>query len=202
MADLVDRGYVEVRTGAVTSEVAARFERVGFRPIQHLVLLRLDLDRVDLGRPDRRRRVLAGASDLALASSIDRAAFGSEWGLDAAGIHDACDATPHHRARFALAEGGVAVGYAVTGRSSRRGFLQRLAVHPDHQRTGTGRALVLDGLRWLRRWRATEALVNTHHDNVAALELYDRIGFVRLDESLTVLGRVLTASSGRPAEVG
>ena len=51
------------------------------------------------------------------------------------------------------------------GRAGPRGYLQRLAVHPDHQRAGLGGALVVDGLRWLRRWGAKEVLVNTQEGN-------------------------------------
>jgi ribosomal protein S18 acetylase RimI-like enzyme len=80
------------------------------------------------------------------------------------------------------------VGYAVTGRAGRRGFLQRLAVQPDHQRGGLGRALVLDGLRWLRRWRAERAVVNTQLENDAALALYENLGFRREPSGLSVLG--------------
>lgn len=191
---LAERGVRDVRTGAVTAEVARRFERVGFAPIQELVLLQFDLDQAELPRPTHRRAPLGrGPRDLDLAAAIDTAAFGPEWSLDPAGIREACGATPHHRARFALDDDTAAVGYAVTGRSGRRGFLQRLAVHPDHQRRGVGRTLVLDALRWLRRWRADDVIVNTAHDNAAARSLYERIGFRVLDEQLFVLERSLTS---------
>ena len=58
-----------------------------------------------------------------------------------------------HRPRpgSAVADDGGVVGYAVTGRSAARGYLQRLAVDPERWRQGVGAALVVDGLRWLRR---------------------------------------------------
>ena len=59
----------------------------------------------------------------------------------------------------------------------RAGYLQRLAVHPDHQRAGLGGALVVDGLRWLRRWGAKEVLVNTQEGNEPAVRLYEALGF-------------------------
>ena len=43
------------------------------------------------------------------------------------------------------------LGYAICGRAGRRGFVQRLAVDPARHGSGVGRALVLDGLGWLRR---------------------------------------------------
>ena len=79
------------------------------------------------------------------------------------------------------------VGYAVTGRAGPRGYLQRLAVHPDHQRAGLGGALVVDGLRWLRRWGAKEVLVNTQEGNEPAVRLYEALGFQLRPEGLAVL---------------
>jgi mycothiol synthase len=67
--------------------------------------------------------------------------------------------------------------------------LQRLAVLPDAQGAGIGAALVLDGLRWLRRWGAKEVLVNTQEGNEAAVRLYERLGFRRQSDGLAVLRR-------------
>src|SRR6478735_82021 len=68
-------------------------------------------------------------------------------------------ATPSSRFRVAEGNDGL-LAYAVTGRAGQHGYLQRLAVHPGVRREGYGRAIVLDGLRWLRRHGATQALVN------------------------------------------
>ena len=54
-------------------------------------------------------------------------------------------------ARFRVVDDGEVVGYAITGRAGSIGYLQRLAVLPDHQRRGIGHALVMDGLLWARR---------------------------------------------------
>ena len=82
---------------------------------------------------------------------------------------------------------GGLIGYAITGRSGRRGYIQRLAVHPDCRGVGLGTALVTDGLRWLRRWRVRQAIVNTQFDNGRALALYERLGFARQPLGLSVL---------------
>ena len=78
--------------------------------------------------------------------------------------------------------------YAISGRAGRRGYVQRLAVHPRHQRAGIGRALVLDGLHWMRRRRVELALVNTQVDNAPALALYESLGFRPDSHGLDVFG--------------
>ena len=105
--------------------------------------------------------------------AVDASAFAPFWRLDASGLSEAIDATPVTRFRIASPRRGPAevLAYAVTGLSANQGYLQRLAVHPAHRRTGLGRALGLDGLRWLRRKGVSEAVVNTQLGNEAALAL-------------------------------
>jgi ribosomal protein S18 acetylase RimI-like enzyme len=89
--------------------------------------------------------------------------------------------------RWGPSAAGTAVAFAIAGASSEHGYLQRLAVDPGAQRAGHGRALTVDALRWMRRRRLPDCLVNTSVDNAAALALYTTIGFVVLPEQLTVL---------------
>ncbi|HEY9557648.1 MAG TPA: GNAT family N-acetyltransferase, partial [Acidimicrobiales bacterium] len=106
-----------------------------------------------------------------------------------AGVDDAIAATPSARLRVAVDDHEQVVGYAITGRSGPRGYLQRLAVAPGQQGQGYGAALVLDGLRWLRRWGARDVLVNTQEENTAAVSLYQRLGFRLEADGLAVLHR-------------
>ena len=46
---------------------------------------------------------------------------------------------------------------------------------------------MVDGLRWLRRRRVTQTVVNTQLDNAPALALYQRLGFRRQAVGLSVL---------------
>ena len=88
--------------------------------------------------------------------AVDHAAFEPFWRLDDQGLTDALAATPSSRFRVATngdRRPGDVLGYAVVGRASSRGYVQRLAVAPGHHRAGLGRALLLDGLRWLERRR-------------------------------------------------
>ena len=58
-----------------------------------------------------------------------------------------------------------------------------------------GGALVVDGLRWLRRWGAKEVMVNTQEGNAAAVRLYERLGFRLQADGLAVLRRSLGEAS-------
>lgn len=187
--ELAALGFRSIRTSALASAASARVETSGFTVVQHLALLQHDDPRA-APAPGRgtRRLLVAEHSQVAAA---DRAAFGPDWSLDAGAIADVCSATPRHRARVGIGDKGGIAGYAITGRDSRQGFLQRLAVHPDHQRQRLGSTLVNDSLRWLARWRVHRALVNTPVDNEAALALYAATGFRRLPDGLRVYERRL-----------
>ena len=82
--------------------------------------------------------------------------------------------------------------YCISGRSGRRGYLQRLAVSARWQGHGLGILLVADSLRWLKRGGARAVAVNTHPENERALSLYERCGFKSDHDPLTVLCRDLT----------
>ncbi|MEY4339345.1 MAG: hypothetical protein RLZ14_1195, partial [Actinomycetota bacterium] len=149
--------------------------------LQHDLVLRVDRPRVPIARLTAHQHTIA--------SEVDRAAFGDGWYLDPEAIDEVRHATPHHRARTTA--GQPLRAYAVSGRDAGIGFLQRLAVHPQQQRQGLGRALVLDSLRWMTRWKVDRVLVNTPVNNEAALLLYESTGFHRLRDRLRVYERSL-----------
>lgn len=183
--DLGDRGVRRVVTGALAPPEREPFERAGFELRERLHLLAHDL--VDVPRasaPGHRRGRRGDRVDVL---ALDRLAFDEFWWLDAPGLDDAIRATP--AARFRVVAGEAIHAYAITGRSGRRGYLQRLAVHPRHRHQGLGAGLAADGLRWLRRHGAAQALVNTQHGNSGALALYERLGFRHLPHGLVVLSR-------------
>jgi ribosomal protein S18 acetylase RimI-like enzyme len=77
--------------------------------------------------------------------------------------------------------------FAVAGASSEHGYLQRLSVDPTRQRHGHGRHLTIDALGWMVRRGLPDCLVNTSVNNVAALALYDSVGFQPMRDRLRVL---------------
>ena len=190
---LAAHGFTRMRTGALAPRAAEQAQRAGLECVQELTLLEAVSPFPELSsvvRTNRSRR-----SDEAAVAAIDRAAFGDEWHLDRGLLADVHGATPSARSRVVRAHSMPSavdatslriVGFLITGRAGRVGYLQRLAVDPRARRHGVATALVADAMTWLRRRRVTRVFVNTRVDNVAALELYRRAGFVELADRLRV----------------
>lgn len=186
---LAERGYRRAITAALGPAESRGFIEAGFEVRERLHLLALDLHDVPTvtgGAVRRGRR-----PDRPAALAVDARSFDGFWRLDDAGFEEALDATPSSRFRVAVIDERV-VAYAVSGRAGSRGFLQRLAVDPDHQRKGLGRALALDGLHWMKRRGVDRVMVNTQEHNDGALALYQHLGFRLQPGGLAVLQIALT----------
>jgi GNAT superfamily N-acetyltransferase len=195
---LAERGFQGALTSALTQAEQQPFCAAGFTVHERLHLLRHDLTalrdpRACLRADVRLRRGRRHDRDEVLA--VDASAFSAFWRFDRRGLDDARRATP--ASRYRVADAGEVVGYAVTGRAGVVGYLQRLAVRPDHQRRGIGAALIMDALRWASRHGCATVLVNTQETNANALEVYEHLGFVREPEGLAVLERPLADHSRR-----
>ena len=188
---LAAEGFREVLTGALSPGEQQTFLAVGFEEQERLRLLTRDLSHLPTLPPVALRR--ARPRDRPQALAVDAVSFSPFWRLDEDGLDEALGATPRARFRVALDDGGSVAGYAVSGRAGPNGYLQRLAVLPDHRRRGFGRALVVDGLRWMRLRGVRQAVVNTQLDNDRALRLYLSLGFRVLPSGLAVLRRSLPA---------
>lgn len=184
---LVEDGYREVVTTALTLPEQAPFLAAGFEEQERLRLLSHDLRHLPPSPEVNLRR--AFERDRPAVLTVDAAAFSPFWQLDEESLQDALDATPATRFRVALNDDDAVVGYAVAGRTARRGYLQRLAVYPSAQKRGLGSALTLDALRWMRRRGVERAVVNTQLENAAARSLYLRVGFREEPQGLIVLRR-------------
>ena len=180
-----------LRTSALFPRAAEVATSAGFEVIDTLALLRRplddDLDRLieamyGTGRP--RTRPLRPWQH-ASAALVDQDAFGPMWGNDEQSIADIRRATPIHRARRRRT-GRELAGFAISGAAGDSGYIQRVAVAHTARRRGIARDLVADSLRWMRRRAFATAYVNTGVTNDAALALYDRFGFVRLDDQLVI----------------
>ena len=184
VADLANAGVHRVVTSALGSDERRTFVAAGFVIHERLHLLAHDLVSLPAGgAPIHVRRARAG--DRAAVLALDHRAFEPFWRLDDRGLQDAIGATPS--SRFRVAAGPEVTGYAVWGRAGDRGYLQRLATDPRRRREGVGTALVVDGLRWMRRHGVRRTVVNTQEGNDAALAAYLALGFRLEPEGLAVL---------------
>jgi ribosomal-protein-alanine N-acetyltransferase len=192
---LCDQGYVEAVTVALAPREQTPFLAAGFSVREELHLLVHHMSRLP-GRAAPRtepRTRRARNEDWEGILATDSGAFSDFWRLGREGLLQAMAATPVRRLRVVSgtvsgsASADDVVGYALTGRAGAAGYLQRLAVRPDAQGQGVGRALVLDGLHWLRRHRVERVLVNTQLANARALDLYLGVGFVIETDRLAVL---------------
>lgn len=188
LEQLAAQGFSSVITSALSPAEQAGFLGAGFEVHERLHLLVHDLRHVP--RVDTAGLRRATPEDHPAVLAVDARAFPSFWRIDEVSLAEALSATPNSRFRVVVRD-GAPVGYAVTGRAGRRGFLQRLAVDPGRQREGLGRILCVDALRWLRRWRVEQAVVNTQMGNDAALALYESLGFRRETAGLSVLSAAL-----------
>ena len=84
---------------------------------------------------------------------------------------------PDHAWRIA-SRAGKKVGFAHASFDAGAGKLDKLYVHPDHQRRGIGRALLADIQVLARNRAATRLCLQVNRGNTAALQAYRRYGFV------------------------
>jgi mycothiol synthase len=76
------------------------------------------------------------------------------------------------------------------------GEIYVIAVHPDFHGLGLGKALTVAGLDHLARRGVTTGMLYVDRDNVAAFELYQRLGFTTNRADRAYAGTV-PASTGR-----
>jgi len=86
---------------------------------------------------------------------------------------------------------GRIVGYACSQVHAWGGHVVRLAVHPEAQRQGIAKALLCDQLSRLARSGARTVSLNTQSTNLAAQQLYQKLGFRRLSEEVRVMCKSL-----------
>ncbi len=81
---------------------------------------------------------------------------------------------------------GEIIGYQFSSGGQRGGHLARLAVKPQYQNQGIGRALMIDITQHFDRLGAPQMTVNTQHDNLSSLALYRAFGFELTSEHYPV----------------
>jgi ribosomal protein S18 acetylase RimI-like enzyme len=135
-------------------------------------------------------RSLAGEKEVEAYVELHRSAFGSKnmtGGWRARTLR-----RPEYLASLdlvAVAPDGRLVAFCVCwlskdseGRPS--GQIEPLGVHEDFRRLGIGRAILSEGLRRLYLWGAERVYVETDKYRNAALDLYEAVGFRRMQDVL------------------
>jgi ribosomal protein S18 acetylase RimI-like enzyme len=86
------------------------------------------------------------------------------------------------------------LGYQITTGHGQRAHLARLAVRPEAQGQGAGRALLSDLFTKVTRDGIIRLSVNTQSDNATSLSLYKKMGFRRTGEEYPVFTFYVPAS--------
>jgi len=89
---------------------------------------------------------------------------------------------------IALLDGKV-VGSIMVGYEGHRGWLNYLAVLPEHQKRGYGRKLVERAVDELKRLGCLKVNLQVRRSNVSAVEFYKHLGFK--DDDVVGLGKRL-----------
>jgi ribosomal-protein-alanine N-acetyltransferase len=134
-----------------------------------------------------------GPGDLPALAALDAAIFDPPYQLASGELIELMVTTGH----FVVAEladgAGPAplLGYACADVLVDTGQIIRLAVHPDAQRQGIGRALLNQALAYCHGQGVQRVTINTQESNIASLRLYEQSGFRRVGRRVPLLVRPL-----------
>jgi ribosomal-protein-alanine N-acetyltransferase len=134
--------------------------------------------------------------DLSQLAALDAAIFEPPYQLASGELIELMVTSGHFVVAERAPEAGQAalLGYACADVLGDTGQIIRLAVHPNAQRQGIGRALLSDGLSYCHANGARQVTINTQESNSASLRLYEQIGFRRVGRRVPLL--VLVLGSG------
>jgi ribosomal protein S18 acetylase RimI-like enzyme len=92
------------------------------------------------------------------------------------------------------------IGSVMVGYDGHRGWINYLAVDPDHQRSGIGRELMLEAERRLRDLGCPKINLQIRDDNHDVISFYESIGFSR--DPVTSFGKRLIPDTPRETPDG
>jgi ribosomal-protein-alanine N-acetyltransferase len=156
----------------------------GFKSRQSIVMLERDGQALlDISLPSDFSIRSMLQDDLPAVAEVDAAAFVPLWQNSLSSLERAYPQAV--LATMAEANGQV-VGYQLSTRNPLGAHLARLAVRPELQGRGVGRALVADLIQRAERHGMYHLTVNTQSDNFASLALYRKTGFRETGERYQV----------------
>jgi ribosomal-protein-alanine N-acetyltransferase len=121
--------------------------------------------------------------DLPAVAEVDAAAFDLIWQNSLPALELAY---PQAVLATVAEMDGQVLGYQLSTRNPIGAHLARLAVRPERQGRGLGRALVVDLIQQADRHGMYRLTVNTQSDNIASLALYKNLGFHETGERYAV----------------
>lgn len=113
-------------------------------------------------------------SDLSEIISVDNIAFHTTWQYSSFMLKIALQKAKY--ATVALVNNSC-IGYLLAIMDANVPFIARLAVSPEYQQHGIGRALVVNMLEYYKDAKCPVAEVVTQNDNYASINLYQSLGF-------------------------
>jgi ribosomal-protein-alanine N-acetyltransferase len=131
--------------------------------------------------------------DLGQLAALDAAIFEPPYQLASGELIELMVTSGHFVVAEGIEEAGEAalLGYACADVLGDTGQIIRLAVHPNAQRQGIGRALLNHGLAYCHANGARRVTINTQESNAASLRLYEQMGFRRVGRRVPLLVRTL-----------
>ena len=127
--------------------------------------------------------------DLPVVALVDQSAFDPVWALSLRSLH-----TAYRLSSLAtvLSQGEQIIAYQMSTSSALGAHIARLAVHPDLQAIGCGRALIANALHEFSQRGLGQVTVNTQADNIRSQQLYRSLGFQPTGQRFSLLESSLT----------
>lgn len=161
----------------------SRFERAGLEQLEEVITYEIDTMRVPMVQTSSLSAKEAFREDNALLlklMALDNAAFPWLWRNSMAEFWEYLG-TPGVQV-LAIHDHDELVAYIGVTEFDGWGHIDRVAVRPERQGGGLGRAAVALGLEVLRRGGARRVGLSTQRSNVRSQRLYERLGFQRTSE--------------------
>jgi ribosomal protein S18 acetylase RimI-like enzyme len=137
-------------------------------------------------RPARLRSARSTDGEVVLA--LNSAAFAPIWRYDASTILSWL-LTADHAVLAETGTGPAGFGLTTCSRDSEFAQLVRVAIAPPFQRCGMGRQVVVDAIRYAQEIGSAGLCLNTQASNSVSRRLYERLGFQRTGQAVSVFVR-------------
>ena len=127
--------------------------------------------------------------DLPAVALVDQSAFDPVWALSLRSLR-----TAYRLSSLAtvISQGDQIIAYQMSTSSALGAHIARLAVHPDLQGMGCGRALIANALHGFSQRGLEQVTVNTQADNLPSQQLYRSLGFQPTGQRFYLLETKLT----------